>query len=191
MHSGWGSKPGLHTCHHHDARTVIPHHVGYHPITSQGAGKLPFPSPKQHLMGAFPRRAKREWRPCEKQALGRQDPAGKVWLSVEEAINLWKLENSSKEETLEHAAPPLLCQQAAWGTISRVSPILGSTSDAMGILYCGLGAPLGSLWIFEGAGKMEEVLFSSRGCFLLGFGGVCLWDFIFSFNLNKGIQKCR
>lgn len=32
---------------------VIPHQVGYHPITSQGAG-VPFSSPKQHPMGASP-----------------------------------------------------------------------------------------------------------------------------------------
>lgn len=38
---------------------------------------------------------------------------------------------------------------------------------------------------------MEEVLFLSRGCFLFGFWGVCLWVGLFFFNLNKGIQKCR
>lgn len=81
-------------------------------------------------MGALPGRAKQEWRPCEKQALGRQDPAGKVWLSVEEAINLWKLENSSKEETPEPAAPPLLCRHAARATSSGAGPVLGRTSGA-------------------------------------------------------------
>lgn len=50
------------------------------------------------------------WLPASlAHALGGQDPAGKAWLSGEEAINLGKLEKSSKEETAEPAAPPLLC----------------------------------------------------------------------------------
>lgn len=37
------------------------------------------------------------WLPASlAHALGRQDPAGKAWLSGEEAINLVKLEKSSK-----------------------------------------------------------------------------------------------
>lgn len=86
---------------------------GTTPSPLRGPGGLPFPSPGQHPVGASSHRAKREWRPCKKQASGRQDPAGKVWLSVEEAINLWELENSSKEEMLEAAAPPLPCRPAA------------------------------------------------------------------------------
>lgn len=50
-----GQQTGLHT----DAQTVIPHCVGYHPVTSRGAGGCFFPSPGQHLMGALSGRAKR------------------------------------------------------------------------------------------------------------------------------------
>lgn len=48
---------------------------------------------------------------------------------MEEAINLWKLEKSSQEETLEPATPPLLCWEAAQGVSSGASPILGNTND--------------------------------------------------------------
>ena len=46
VHGGRGSKPGLHTPHHHGARTVIPRHVGCHPVTSRGAAfPLPWAAP--------------------------------------------------------------------------------------------------------------------------------------------------
>lgn len=48
---------------------------------------------------------------------------------MEEAINLWKLENSSKEEMSEPATPPLLCREAAQGVSSGASPILGNNTD--------------------------------------------------------------
>lgn len=41
---------------------------------------------------------------------GRQDPARKAWLSEAEAVNLRKLEQSSKEETAEVPWSALLCQ---------------------------------------------------------------------------------
>lgn len=49
-------------------------------------------------------------------------------MSVEEAINLWELENSGKEEMSEPASAPLLRWEAAQGVSSGASPILGSTT---------------------------------------------------------------
>lgn len=164
------------------SRGVLRHHLSggweclFPPLSSIRWGLPPPPPPP-----AVPSRNRIA---AKKQALGKQDPAGKVWLSVEEVINLWKLENSGKEETPEPAAPPLLCRRAARGAISRAGPVLGSTSDAVGIPCHGLGALLGLRWIFEGAGKMEEMLFLSRGCFLFGFWGVCLWVGLGFFNLK-------
>lgn len=115
--------------------------------------------------------------------------AGRIQLEksgcLEEAINLWKLENSSKEEMLESAVPPLLCRQAAWGAISGTDPVLGTTSDAAGILCPGLGALLGSQWIFEGAGKMEKRCYFHRGVvFLWDLGGMSV-GFYYSFKQRR------